>query len=157
MLEYGAREVGNVTLRNIVVNLGVGFYLCTGASSPLQLHERERMTRLWGDRTANGQNGASTSGEEHINEDVTRSAVLDAELGSFLHRTFQRACTRSVELLDAWPCLPVNVLATHMADRLETPYEVPMTMEQYEEVSRDRSICSTIPSIYIYLDFFKLL
>lgn len=66
-----------------------------------------------------------------------RSQALDAELASLLHRTFQRACAKSVELLDEWPCHPGNVLATHMADRLETPHEVPMTMEQYEEVSKD--------------------
>ncbi|CAM6096311.1 unnamed protein product [Calypogeia fissa] len=104
-------------------------------SSPLQPYEKVRVVGSSQRRQTVSQNGASISAaSEHLDEDLIRSKVLDAELASLLHRTFHRAKARSVELLDEWPCHPANVLATHLADRLETPHEVSMTMEQYEEV-----------------------
>ncbi|KAJ7540316.1 hypothetical protein O6H91_10G008700 [Diphasiastrum complanatum] len=68
---------------------------------------------------------------------TTKTRILKLELGSILHLSFERAITimsESLQERNVWALPPSSILATLLVNRLETPHEMSLTMEQYEEV-----------------------
>lgn len=70
-------------------------------------------------------------------DDVEKQELVDTtvmELGDILRRAVGSAVLRAAEDSDVWSPHPAFILASQMIDRLGTPHELAMTMEQYEEV-----------------------
>ncbi len=104
----------------------------SGGLSSLDVYEREKL----GPRYSKGDLAIPSlptviDSERRRKDDSTERTIH--ELTRLLQWALQRAVLQFSENPDAWPH-PANALATMMVDRLETPYEMPMTMEQYEEV-----------------------
>ncbi|XP_024519499.1 uncharacterized protein LOC112342233 [Selaginella moellendorffii] len=83
---------------------------------------------------------SKSSGITHSMEsrnDSKRTEALNptfTEICSLLEQSFRKSIARHQEKLEAWPCHPVEILEKLLVDRLETPHEISITMEQYEEV-----------------------
>lgn len=67
-----------------------------------------------------------------VNEELADTTIM--ELGDLLRRTVTSAVSQAAEDPELWSPHPAYILASQMKDRLETPHELAMTMEQYEEV-----------------------
>lgn len=70
--------------------------------------------------------------KDSVHEDTVDTTTL--ELGDLLRRTVGSAVPQAAEDPDLWSPHPAYILASQLKDRLETPHELAMTMEQYEEV-----------------------
>ena len=70
--------------------------------------------------------------KDGVNEDPIDTTIM--ELGDLLRRTVSSAVSQAAEESDVWSPHPAYILASQMKDRLATPHELAMTMEQYEEV-----------------------
>lgn len=66
------------------------------------------------------------------NEDLADTTIM--ELGDLLRRTVASAVSQAAADPEVWAPHPADILASQMKDRLGTPHELAMTMEQYEEV-----------------------
>lgn len=70
--------------------------------------------------------------KDGVNVDTVDTTIM--ELGDLLRRTVTSAVAQAAEEPDLWSPHPAYILASQMKDRLGTPHELAMTMEQYEEV-----------------------
>ncbi|KAL3687834.1 hypothetical protein R1sor_014143 [Riccia sorocarpa] len=104
--------------------------------SSLHSEERERFRKPVPGRQSNVGffTPLSASEADNFRKRPKKSEVIGLELGNLLRRTFKRALSESAEASDPGPYHPVSVMISLMTERLETPHEVLMTMEQYEEV-----------------------
>ncbi|KAG0556564.1 hypothetical protein KC19_11G062900 [Ceratodon purpureus] len=70
--------------------------------------------------------------KDGVNEDTVDTTIM--ELSDLLRRTMSSAVSQATEEPDLWSSHPAYILASQMKDRLGTPHELAMTVEQYEEV-----------------------
>lgn len=98
-------------------------------------NERERFGKnIFSNQSNGGVSYPTVDSAENIRKGSQKIEIVGLELGSLLRRTLHRAISESGEASIPWPCHPLTVLGSLMNDRLETPHEVLMSMEQYEEV-----------------------
>ncbi|KAG6556132.1 hypothetical protein Mapa_002073 [Marchantia paleacea] len=127
----GALEISNMQLSEENSRIQSGGFCSLHNNN----NERERFGKnIFSKQSNGGVSYPSVDSAENIRKGSKKIEIVDLELGSLLRRTLHRAISESGEASIPWPCHPLTVLGSLMTERLETPHEVLMTMEQYEEV-----------------------
>ncbi|BBN08972.1 hypothetical protein MPTK1_4g16060 [Marchantia polymorpha subsp. ruderalis] len=125
----GALEISNMQLSE------ENSRIQSGGFCSLHNNERERFGKnIFSNQSNGGVSYPTVDSAENIRKGSQKIEIVGLELGSLLRRTLHRAISESGEASIPWPCHPLTVLGSLMNDRLETPHEVLMSMEQYEEV-----------------------
>jgi len=112
------------------------------ASPKFSLTEENRRTRLVGlpslgrerlDGSIRRREDVIRPAKESSNDEELADTTI-MELGDLLRRTVSIAVQQAAEDPEVWSPHPAYILASQMKDRVGTPHELAMTMEQYEEV-----------------------
>ena len=110
--------------------INISSVILAGGLSSLGSDRREKLGLI--PRRQDVTRPAHELSKNGVNEDTIDTIIL--ELGDLLRRTVSSAVSQAAEEPDVWSPHPAYILASQMKDRLETPHELAMTMEQYEEV-----------------------
>lgn len=121
----------------------INFMLFAGGLSSLDVYERERLGSRYGsgDQVKVLDSQRDNHGTE-LEEELVDTTLM--ELRDLLRRAVKSAVSQVAENPEMWSPHPATTLVTLMIDRLETPHEMAMTMEQYEEVSNFFAFCPSL-------------